>query len=400
MIFATYWFLVFAAILLPLFWLIAEPRCRLAILIAGSALFALHFAGSAGLLPIAVLGVAVYLAGLSNAKAAHLTAIGLCVLALLGYKYSAFFLESARGYLPPGWHATLAQGLKTLLPATPPLAISFFTFEFVHYLVDRRRGSPAIRGPVDFVSFALFFPSLVAGPIKRYEQFLPSLECALQAVNRRDVMVGLIQAATGFTKKICADNLTLWIERYQVDFTRLPLGQRWLIFAGIGMRILLDFSGYSDIAIGIARMMGVRLPPNFNWPYLARNISDFWRRWHISLSSWIRDYIYIPLGGNRHGEARKTLNGILAFALCGLWHGAAWNFVLWGLFHGLGLVVCNAYPKIPFLGRGLQTIFRWVPPLGWALTLLYVWLGWLTFFYPVQTAWKMAASLFIARFPQ
>ena len=371
----------------------------MAVLIVGSALFQLHFAGSAGVLPIVVLGVVVYAVGLSDSKGAHVSGIILCVLALLTYKYSGFFLESTARVLPADVHQSLAKMAKAYLPATPPLAISFFAFEFVHYLVDRRHGCPPIKRPGEFVSFALFFPSLVAGPIKRYEQFLPSLHCALQTVNRHDVMTGLIQVSIGFTKKVCADNLTLWIENYRNDFMRVPMGLRWMLFAGIGFRILLDFSGYSDIAIGIARMMGVRLPANFNWPYLARNIGDFWHRWHISLSSWIRDYIYIPIGGSRHGEARKAFNGIVAFGLCGLWHGAAWNFVIWGLYHGLGLVICNSYAKLPLgVGKGLSWVFRKAPPLGWALTLLYVMLGWLVFFYPPETAWNMAASLFITNF--
>ncbi|HEY5813473.1 MAG TPA: MBOAT family O-acyltransferase, partial [Terrimicrobiaceae bacterium] len=175
-----------------------------------------------------------------------------------------------------------------------------------------------------------------------------------------------------------------------------PLTGRWLLFAAVAFRILLDFSGYSDIAIGLARMMGIAIPANFNWPYLSTNIREFWHRWHISLSTWIRDYIYIPLGGSRHGNVRRFLNGLAAFSLCGLWHGAGWNFMLWGLYHGLGLSVSHFYRELPLgIGRTAEKVFTVVPVLGWLVTLLFVWLGWLLFFFPVPKAWEMAVHLFV-----
>jgi alginate O-acetyltransferase complex protein AlgI len=149
------------------------------------------------------------------------------------------------------------------------------------------------------------------------------------------------------------------------------------------------------MAIGFARMMGIRLPENFNWPHVAASIGDFWRRWHISLSSWIRDYIYIPLGGSRHGVARRIINGIVAFGLCGLWHGAAWNFVLWGIYHGLGLALQANYRALTGpLGNALATMFarNWI--LSWVLTTLFVHVGWLLFFYPVPQAWQIFKLLF------
>jgi alginate O-acetyltransferase complex protein AlgI len=209
----------------------------------------------------------------------------------------------------------------------------------------------------------------------------------------------------GTLKKYGGDVLTGWIQYKQASFDFLPLNIRWLIFLAIGLRILLDFSGYSDMAIGFARMMGIRLPENFNWPYLAGSIIDFWRRWHISLSTWIRDYIYIPLGGSRHGFVRKGLNAFTAMALCGLWHGAAWNFMIWGLYHGIGLAVAGAapIPKVLLADRlpGLSTmtdasmsacILAW-RGLSWAATVLFVLFGWLLFFYPVDHALHMSALL-------
>ena len=164
----------------------------------------------------------------------------------------------------------------------------------------------------------------------------------------------------------------------------------------LALRILWDFSGYSDMAIGFARMHGIKLPANFRWPYLAGSITSFWRRWHISLSLWIRDYIYIALGGNRHGIVLKVVNGLIAFAICGLWHGAGWNFLLWGLYHGVAIAVVSTYrDAMGAVGRGIGFAFDRVPFVGWALTMVFVAVGWLLFFYPAPEAAEMARLLFV-----
>ena len=200
----------------------------------------------------------------------------------------------------------------------------------------------------------------------------------------------------GFFKKVVvADNLTLYIEAMQPRNGAAWLPDRWFLLGCIALRILFDFSGYSDIAIGCARLLGIRLPENFNWPYAARSLQDFWQRWHISLSSWIRDYVYIPLGGNRLGPVRRVLNGLVAFALCGLWHGPAWHFVLWGLWHGVGLAVNAGYTKAPAIGPLLERIFKKEPFVGWAVTQLYVCIGWLIFFHPMRAALEMTKQLFV-----
>ena len=396
MIFATYWFLAFAILFFPIFWLCRRPTLRLGLILVVSAIFHTHYAGPAGVMPIVAMGVIVYFIGLSDNRAANAVGIILCVLMLVGYKYLVFLSANLLGMFHAELGTKVSAAMRNSLPETPPLAISFFTFEFVHYLVDRRRGTFPIRRPTDFALFAIFFPTLVAGPIKRYEQFLPSLRAGVASVCTRDVMTGLLQASLGCVKKVCADNLTIWLDHSQDRFTSFPLADRWMLFAAVAFRILLDFSGYSDIAIGLARMMGVAIPANFNWPYLATNIREFWHRWHISLSTWIRDYIYIPLGGSRHGNFRRFLNGLAAFSLCGLWHGAGWNFVLWGLYHGLGLSISHFYGRVPFgIGGVAERVFKAVPFLGWIVTVLFVWLGWLLFFYPVTQAWQMAVHLFI-----
>ena len=394
MIFTTYWFVLFAGCVVPVYWLLPRSALRLWFLGAACAVFHAHFAGAAGMAPIMVLMALAYTAGLTRRKWVCVTAIMLNVLALGFYKYTLFLISAV---VEP-WSATLAVRLavdtRAIMPGAPPLGVSFFAFEFVHYLYEVKKGGEPIRHPLKFILFSIFFPSLVAGPIKRYAQFIPALEAGSQGARLADIAEGMKRIGIGFAKKmLVADNLTLYIEIYQPQFAHLGLLHRWVVLVAIALRILMDFSGYSDIAIGFARLLGVKLPENFNWPYLAHNLQDFWQRWHISLSSWIRDYIYIPLGGNRHGPIRQVLHGLIAFGLCGLWHGPAWHFVIWGIYHGVGLALCTTYEKIPAVGPAIAQIFKKEPLAGLALTQLYAWLGWLVFFYPVEIAFAMARQL-------
>jgi alginate O-acetyltransferase complex protein AlgI len=396
MIFTTYWFCVFTLSFFPLYWLARPPWLRFGLLLVACLVFHAHFAGAAGVAPIIVLGLLTYGAGRSRRRWALYATITVVVLALALYKYSHFLAKDLVGLISPDLGRDLDRMASMVLPATPPLALSFFTFEFVHYLYDVAKGAPSIRSPAQFAAFTFYFPSLAAGPIKRYQPFLESLGTGLARVSLDDVKMGLLRIGIGFGKKVLiADNLTAAIDFWQPRFATLSLLGRWELVAAMALRILMDFSGYSDMAIGLARMMGIRLPENFNWPYFATNLQDFWRRWHISLSSWIRDYVYIPLGGNRHGVARKIGNGLIAFALCGLWHGAAWNFVVWGLYHGAGLAISSHYQTLlgapgRWLGAGLAR----VPVLGWLLTTLFVFIGWLYFFYPLAEATRMLRLLF------
>jgi alginate O-acetyltransferase complex protein AlgI len=399
MIFTTYWFVFFAAIFFPVYWLGRKAEFRAWWLLAGCGTFHYYFAGPAGVLPILVLGTVTFFAGRSRRRDLCVGAIVLSVLALVFYKYTLFLSHGVLGLVSPTLGASAATLSGPWRPMAPPLGISFFVFEFVHYLVEVHRGGEPIRRPRDFALFTIFFPSLVAGPIKRYTQFIPSLHEGMARAGAADVAAGMQRIALGFLKKVViADNLTLMLHFYEKDFASLSAGESWMFLVGLAARILLDFSGYSDIAIGLARLMGVALPENFRWPYLATSIQDFWQRWHISLSSWIRDYVYIPLGGNRHGIARKLLNGLVAFTLCGIWHGPAWNFAAWGLWHGLGLAVQSSYQTaLGPVGRAIGHLFDFLPALGWLLTLLFVGFGWLLFFYPIAQAWAMAVKL--ATFP-
>jgi alginate O-acetyltransferase complex protein AlgI len=316
--------------------------------------------------------------------------IALCVAVLAYFKYAGFLAGSALdvwGWLHPGAAAAATSPkLPSALSVVAPLGISFFTFEFVHFLADVYRGQIALLPPTasppqrrkelaQFAAFGLFFPTLLAGPIKRYQSFQPT-----GRLGGEDLAYGLGRMLLGLCKKLLiADSVAPFALRLLLPDQTSPLGL-WLAMYAYAAQIYFDFSGYSDLAIGAARLLGYRVPENFDWPYLAADLPSFWRRWHISLSSWIRDYLYIPLGGNRGGRARVSLNLIAVMALCGLWHGPAWHFVVWGLWHGLGLALTR-------LVRGEQRASA-APPSrlrrGFATlaTFHFVCLGWLWFATP------------------
>ena len=346
------------------------------------------------MLPIVVLAVLTYAAGLTRNRPLGRLAITANVAALAFYKYSKFLCLEVVVALRPEWKDYLLAHQAGVMPLAPPLAISFFVFEFVHYLVDVGRGTPSIKNPLDFTLYAIFWPSIVAGPVKRYQDFLPSCKRGLEQTTSMDVSVGLIRLAVGLVKKFSADTLTAWIAYYGPQYATFDILWRWFFVGALGLRILSDFSGYSDMAIGFARMHGIVLMENFRWPYLAKNLTDFWHRWHISLSTWIRDYVYIPLGGGRCGIVRKVFNGLFAFALCGLWHGAGWNFLIWGVYHGVGLAILRQLPQGAGTGgAGPGRRFDRHPQMAWLLTLGYAMIGWLFFFYPARQAWRMTKAL-------
>lgn len=397
MIFNTPWFLWFFVAFYPLLLLLPGGRLRFWYVLAASAVFQGHFAGPAGVAPVVAMGVVVFgiafkLHAAQGAARKRWLWLGLAVpvLGLLYYKYRVFLLGNVLA-LAPG----LSPWLKPLMGDGTlflPLAISFFTFEFVHYLTDVYKGQQPIRNPAMFALFCIYFPSIVSGPIKRYEEFCGQLKDGYpQPIRSGLALQGLAQVILGFFKKlVIADTAAQMIALMDGRDAWGP----WpvlILLALLMVRILFDFSGYSDIAIGLSRMMGVELPANFNFPYLALNPSDFWRRWHMSLSTWIRDYLYIPLGGSRQGALRKGLNAFLAMAICGLWHGAAWNFAVWGLYHGLGLAVHGAWSKAwpAAEQRGLPARL-----LSWAACMVFVAYGWLLFFYPLDQAWRLTQALF------
>ncbi len=291
-------------------------------------------------------------------------------LGILGFfKYCDFFIDSANSVF--GFLGFSVSTLNVLLP----VGISFYTFQTLSYTIDVYRGRlPATRNLLDFALFIGFFPQLVAGPIVRAIDFLPQL-CRPIRLNAENFNVGFQIFLFGLVKKVVfADNLGVYVDT--VYGAPGVFDSPTLICATMAyaLQIYFDFSGYSDMAIGLARTFGFTLPQNFNMPYLARNVGDFWHRWHISLSTWLRDYLYIPLGGNRLGEFRTCLNLMITMLLGGLWHGASLNFLLWGALHGVALVVHRTFARIVRLEGGVFTQF-----LGWLATLSVVLLCWVFF---------------------
>lgn len=418
MLFLTYEFIFFAVLFYLTFYLAPHPSLRVGAIVVASVAFQFMFGGWISIIPVFVLAIVTFVAGRSGDRRLITAAITLCVASLIFYKYTLFVTSSIIGAVAPSVGMDLQQLAKIAVPAVIPLGISFFTFEFVHYLVDLRRGAQPIARLRDFLAFALFWPTMVAGPVKRFQQFIPALYDGLSRANLSDAMAGALRITIGFMKKWAADNLTGWIEFMEPQFAVQSVGHRWLFLIALALRILLDFSGYSDMAIGFARMMGIVVPENFNWPYLARSPMEFWQRWHISLSSWIRDYVYIPLGGNRLGLSRRAFNAIAAMLICGLWHGPEWNFAVWGLYHGVGLSVAAllqaqfSFAPVPTplsassTNRPRQfphslftlTASRLLRLIGdivcWVATMLFVGFGWLLFFYPLSKAITMASLLF------
>jgi alginate O-acetyltransferase complex protein AlgI len=258
-----------------------------------------------------------------------------------------------------------------------PLGISFHTFQSMSYVVDVYRGEQAaIRNPTDYALFICFFPQLVAGPIVRARDFFRDL-LHWQPPSADDVARGIFLIALGLTKKMAfADQFAKVANGYFGNVAGHPgMAPAWTGVLAFGLQIYFDFSGYTDMAIGMAKLLGFHFPVNFRRPYLAASITDFWHRWHISLSTWLRDYLYIPLGGSRHGRWHTYRNLMLTMLLGGLWHGASWNFMIWGGYHGTLLAVERAIRG----DRRNREAWTRLYPLQWLFTLALVMVGWVFF---------------------
>lgn len=305
-------------------------------------------------------------------------------LGLLAYfKYTNFFLE----ILTPLWRGTFAP-----LDIFLPIGISFFVFQSMSYTIDvyRQRLVP-LTSLLDYAFFVSFFPTLVAGPIIRASAFISQLRQPL-TISRAMIGRGLFLIACGLIKKVViSDYISVNFVERVFDAPALYTGlENLLAVYGYALQIYCDFSGYSDMAIGLAALLGFRFPDNFRAPYMATSITDFWRRWHISLSTWLRDYLYICLGGNRLGRWRQSFNLFVTMLLGGLWHGAALHFVLWGALHGVALVAekwcARFWPK-----WGNYRVYRLV---GWVLTFHFVCLCWLFFRHEhVSNVWLMLTQI-------
>ncbi len=328
--------------------------------------------------------------GRETGAAKRLLAVAVAVdLAVLGvFKYANFFADNVNTMFLVLNRPTIVVP-RVLLP----IGISFFTFHAISYVVDvYRRDAVAQKSPIHAALYMLLFPQLIAGPIIRYRDIADQL--AERIVTLDDFAYGVRRFVIGLSKKVLIANVVAGpADRiFALPLTQLSTAHAWVGVTCYTLQIYFDFSGYSDMAIGLGRMFGFRFPENFRWPYVASSVQDFWRRWHLSLSTWFRDYLYIPLGGNRVPSARQYRNLVTVFFLCGLWHGASWNFVIWGLWHGTFLVIeritgshgrhaarRSLDPEIPRSSNPQNSGIRSWPLWPHAYTLLVVMIGWVFF---------------------
>ncbi|WP_168566559.1 MBOAT family O-acyltransferase [Crateriforma spongiae] len=364
-------FPIFLALVIALVWATRRVTLRNAILLAASYYFYAYWDYRfCGLLILSTVVDFIAARQIDRSQSQGIRRLflltSLCVnLGVLGFfKYYNFFIESlAEVWGHWGWGS---QTLQIILP----VGISFYTFQTLSYTIDVYRRK--LRATSNFLNFALyvaFFPQLVAGPIVRAKELLPQL-AVRPTFSKRRMYGGFQQLLRGAVKKILiADRMG---EAVDVVFAGPDLYSTvtlWIAVVAYAGQIYYDFLGYTDMATGAAKMMGYRFPPNFRHPYLSSNMAQFWRRWHMTLSRWLRDYLYIPLGGNRLGRSRTYVNLMITMTLGGLWHGAAWTFVLWGIWHGLGLAVHRMSTTRIRLSRGV----------GWGLTTMVVLAGWVLF---------------------
>lgn len=347
-----------------------------AVLVLASFLFyALWDAGACGLL----LAVAVisYLSGLGidrmkfagsprSALMIKVVSVILLVAVLLVFKYADFFLAEAS--------ALLGQAAPASLNLLLPVGLSFYVFMAISYILDVASGKIASeRNPLTFLSYMTFFPQLASGPIGRGDAMLPQFR-HVRAFDYGLAVDGCRQFLWGAFKKMAvADVCSVCVNAVWQSYGQYTGATLVYIMLVYAVQIYADFSGYSDMAIGVGKLFGIRLASNFSYPYFAANIADFWRRWHMSLTTWFRDYVYIPLGGSRCSRMRHIVNTLVVFLVSGLWHGANWTFVLWGFVHGLFFI-----PYI--LTRGGKRMLAWMPNgIGWLLTMIGVAVAWVFF---------------------
>lgn len=285
-------------------------------------------------------------------------------LSLLGiFKYGSFFIGSVNGIF----------GSAIPDPGLPlPIGISFFTFQSMSYTIDLyRRNIKVQKNFIDFAAFVTMFPQIVAGPIVRYEDVSAQLAC--RRIDLKSMSDGITRFVCGMCKKVLIANSigALWTDVKAQDYASMPAATAWLGIAAFTLQIYFDFSGYSDMAIGLGKMLGFDFPENFRYPYNSKSIAEFWRRWHITLGDWFKNYVYFPLGGSRGSTAATIRNTLIVWLLTGLWHGASWNFILWGLYYGVLIILEK------FVFRRL--LERTPSALRHILTMLAVVFGWVIF---------------------
>lgn len=399
MVFSSPTFLVFFAVLLLFYAGARNYRERAAVILAGSLIFYASWKPVYLILLVGSVSINYLIySALSATRSKRLLVVGLVLnLGFLGVvKYLGMALESLLGLgvwldlplisAPPNW-----------VDWALPLGISFYTFHMLSVMIDVYRGE--WRHRISFRAWWLyitFFPHMIAGPILRASELVEQLE-NLQPLKAENIKLGALIFMAGLIKKVLfADNLAPLADELFSRPEALDFYTAWLAATAFGLQIYFDFSGYSEMAIGLALMFGVVLPRNFLHPYTSRSVREFWQRWHITLSRWLRDYLYISLGGNRRGMPRNLANLMITMLLGGLWHGAAWTFVFWGFLHGAYLVMhrllLDLYSRLGVVADSLAA--RTLSWLGWPVTLALVWITWVFFRAPTfHDAWLITTAM-------
>jgi len=390
MLFHTWLFALFFLIVYPIYLILRGTRFRLLWLLAASYFFYACF-NPLYLILIAYSTLLDYIVVVRMEKSGH-RKIWLCIsiinnLGLLGFfKYGGFITDSLNNLL-----ASLGIQYSIAAPGILlPVGISFYTFQSMSYVIDYYRGNiERQRSLIRYATFVSLFPRLVAGPIERAKNLLPQLHKGPK-LSKQDLTDGLSLFIVGLFKKVAlADYLALYVDKVYTTPERFQSPALVLATFLFSWQIYFDFSGYTDMARGVARMMGIRLMLNFNNPYLATGLGDFWQRWHISLSSWFKDYVYIPLGGNRKGAFNTYRNMFLAMVISGLWHGAAWTFVIWGVVHALGRFLTRELEKTAFYKEKVPKLIKQLFVFG------FVTFAWIFFrAESISDAWTIVVRIF------
>lgn len=399
MIFSSASFMVFFVAVLVVYAGARTPGQRAGVLLAASIIFYASWKPIYLLLIGASVTANWFVYGAMLRRRSRALLIGVIVVnlgVLAGFKYLGLMIESAL------WLASVAGGdVAVTRPGwidwVLPLGISFYTFQMLSAMIDVYRGTCTKQiGYRDWCLYVTFFPQLIAGPILHVHELVDQLQ-RLEPIAWDNVRIGAFIFAGGLIKKtLFADNLAPLVDELYASPERLDLMRAWLGTVAFGMEIYLDFSGYSEMALGLARMFGVVLPLNFMFPYISRNPSEFWRRWHITLSRWLRDYLYVSLGGNRGGRFNTHRNLMMTMLLGGLWHGANWTFVFWGFLHGALLILnrlLNNTLRLLDIRQGYK-LDRLISFFGWPTMFITVHFTWVFFRAPsFEVAWQICAAM-------
>ncbi len=376
---------IFVFAFLPLFliaYYLVPAKLRTTVILIGSCIFygwwkATYLLLVLGIAAVSYVAGAIALNGATKAHRVWAVRLGVCanLLALAWFKYAYFIANSFDAALAKiGFPRDAGIQLPDIIL---PIGLSFLVFQSISYILDvSRRDAPPARRMVDFLAFSTLFPQLIAGPILRYKDLADQFEDRTHSL--RQFYHGASRFVTGLAMKLLiADSVAPLADRLFALSTP-TMAESWLAALAYSIQLFFDFAGYSAMAIGLGLMIGFRFVENFNAPYISRSVTEFWKRWHISLSNWLRDYLYVPLGGNRGGSFKTYRNLLLTMVLGGLWHGANWTFILWGIWHG-GLMA---------LERSLGSKSRasvWPAAIAWPLTMILVMIGWVMFRAPTVT---------------